>query len=54
MELKKCPFCGGKAVLRELDGISFIECTNCYATMPGADSEEATEDWNTRYKEDET
>lgn len=54
MELKKCPFCGGEAILEELEEMSFIECKNCYVSMPGTDSEEAIESWNTRYKEDET
>lgn len=48
MELKPCPFCGGKAAIKQTsvqvmetnrDSTSFdfrIECLNCNATAPGA------------------
>ena len=48
MDLKPCPFCGGKAAIKQSgievmetnrDSVSFdfsIRCVNCYATAPGA------------------
>lgn len=48
MELKRCPFCGGKAVIQQTgveimetnrDSVRFdfrIVCVNCKATAPGA------------------
>ena len=48
MELKDCPFCGGKAIFKQLrvqimetnrDSVRFdfsIVCVNCNATAPGA------------------
>lgn len=48
MELKPCPFCGGKAIIKQTyvsvmetnrDSVSFdieIRCVKCNATAPGA------------------
>ena len=59
-ELKQCPFCGGKAVLREeveqYDLTLRITCESCFATTPKVfvdnDKEKATNKitkiWNRR------
>lgn len=57
IELKPCPFCGGKAFLAEYD-YKFdtgyvptygVECTGCNAAIYDCDTEEeAAEAWNRR------
>jgi hypothetical protein len=31
--LKRCPFCGGKAKLRETTNFEWVECSGCYVEM---------------------
>lgn len=55
-ELKKCPFCGGDAEIRELNGeLKYYVCCanvdNCYvnpSTFYYARPEEAVKAWNRR------
>ena len=60
-KLKRCPFCGGKAVIEVIEphrhiickmpvykGGAFIECTECGCTISGETETEATEKWNRR------
>lgn len=53
-ELKKCPFCGGKAkIYKSFDYVSKyrVECTKCEMCSPIYNkSEEAIEVWNRRVK----
>lgn len=59
MELKPCPFCGGKASLYKENGEVWIECENCHcgtAFVNGASSIEVKmsaviKDWNRRVGE---
>ena len=58
MELKPCPFCGGKAVCYQESGRWLVECaiTNACDIHPEADAEtkeEATKKWNRRANEEE-
>lgn len=48
-EVKPCPFCGGKAVVRILQRSRYVECKSCYA-LSGcyADIDKAIEVWNRR------
>lgn len=51
--LKKCPFCGGEAMLRSWtheDGIYYtVECPKCYVDMGEYETiEEITKAWNRR------
>lgn len=54
IELKPCPFCGGKAVIKYgSEGYcSWIFCEDCYATsaacFPPESVEKAIEAWNRR------
>ena len=52
IELKPCPFCGGKAEVREYIAITdyvFVICRNCGACVgPYGIEEKATENWNRR------
>ncbi len=51
IELKPCPFCGGKNVCltEHAAVIVFVQCDDCCATFPHFDSkEEAIEAWNRR------
>lgn len=53
--LKPCPFCGGKAIIRNEDYAIFVECTKCYARS-GQEldcncKEELIERWNKRVGE---
>ena len=55
-ELKPCPFCGCKDVLRwhvgHYDKPWIVECVGCLADGPHADTEkEAIELWNRRVSE---
>lgn len=48
IELKPCPFCGGKGEIQGLYG-AFVSCIDCYIEGPyKAFEEEAIEAWNTR------
>ena len=50
VELKPCPFCGGKA---EYEGL-YVYCTKCYVRMPNEpDEAEAITAWNTRHSDRE-
>ena len=62
MELKKCRFCGGEALMYEIpahkhvlvnmpgyEGGVFIECTQCSAGISAYSIEEAEAAWNRRY-----
>lgn len=60
MELKDCPFCGGKAMLNnEKNRIySFVKCQNCGAESGIVEvsaeycaDEKAVEAWNRRFEE---
>lgn len=50
MELKPCPFCGGKADIGEqYDGLYFVICTACLSSSPSSKSKELVErHWNRR------
>ena len=61
-ELKKCPFCGGEAIIHTVEanthvfakqmtdygGGTFIECRKCTCALSGETEEEAIEAWNRR------
>lgn len=55
IELKPCPFCGGKPIATETHpGRGFICCSECGATVHEYDSETPdvlTAAWNTRHVE---
>ena len=58
VELKKCPFCGGKAELKLMHGFrreviaAFVYCTECGASMLSyALVRTAIEAWNRRVEE---
>lgn len=59
--LKRCPFCGGEALLKvvpphkhkiaifpDYEGGAFIECTKCTCAISGDTEEEAVNAWNAR------
>ena len=53
VELKKCPFCGGKAHLEDMGYPHHVYCTRCGAKVTGIGYSEdgendAIEKWNTR------
>lgn len=62
VELKPCPFCGGKAIINEIpphthglakfmpdcSGEVFIECTNCTCGISANSKNEAITAWNRR------
>lgn len=60
IELKPCPFCGGKAEIYQENGTVSIGCSQCQcgtAYMSGASTTEkkieiATRDWNRRADND--
>jgi hypothetical protein len=45
MELKPCPFCGGKNVCERADD-GYVSCADCHAYGP--DAQNAIKGWNTR------
>ena len=49
-ELKPCPFCGGKAMIWESEGIGywFIKCRKCIVQMVNEDKKILVSAWNTR------
>ena len=48
-KLKPCPFCGGRAELREDHDNSWVICPNCQISLEGfEDSDDAVAAWNTR------
>lgn len=47
-ELKSCPFCGGKAILREQQGISEVWCEKCGVSSGLRPYDNAIKRWNTR------
>lgn len=56
--LKKCPFCGGEAILRSwahVDGNYYtVECPKCYVDMGEYETiEEVTKAWNRRVKDED-
>lgn len=45
----RCPFCGGKPLLREAVGESWVVCQSCQAsTVMRTNKESAISAWNTR------
>lgn len=51
IELKPCPFCGGKAMLHSKDspiGMSYIDCLECGVQIGGGNDAEALKLWNSR------
>lgn len=56
-ELKRCPFCGGKAqrvedLIRRFEFPFFVRCADCEAqTKSYARMEDAVKAWNTRESE---
>ena len=52
--LKRCPFCGGKAKCIEYYGLYHVVCCDCYTTGRDCQSiETACKAWNSRPIEDE-
>lgn len=56
-DLRRCPFCGGEAILRSWtheDGIYYtVECPKCYVDMGEYETvEEITKAWNRRVKDE--
>ena len=48
-EFKKCPFCGGEAILKDYTAGSWFRCKKCrMETRLCCTTEEAIEAWNTR------
>ena len=54
IDLKPCPFCGGKARLKSSHGFNNVSCGNCGAEYPVSfdTRKEAAAAWNTRPVED--
>lgn len=53
IELKPCPFCGGKAKLHSKGtpfGGSYIDCLECGVQMGGGNDAEALKQWNNRHE----
>ena len=48
INLKQCPFCGGKAEFKEYETGIYVECTECsgQTLRRGASFEQAAADWN--------
>lgn len=54
-ELKPCPFCGGKAELKQFCGWWGAQCCNgCCFARSAKTQEEAIENWNRRCTDDRT
>lgn len=53
-KLKPCPFCGGKAHLRDESSIYRIRCERCDAKIARYTSWDAVRDWNLRLDVDES
>ena len=52
-ELKPCPFCGGKAMLKGSEFCWWIECSGCeFGTPAFLKKEEVIEAWNRRTNDD--
>lgn len=52
-EIKRCPFCGGNAVIQGIT-VVWVKCLECGAETTGfRDEEEAIDAWNRRAGEDE-
>ena len=51
-KLKPCPFCGGKAHLRDGSSIYRVRCERCDATIARYTSWDAVRDWNLRLESD--
>lgn len=48
-EIKRCPFCGGEAELKENELWYWVQCKNCHTTSRGSSYEsKVTECWNRR------
>lgn len=53
-ELKRCPFCGGKASMNLNGNFYWIACLKCLAEVEGSYSKiESIERWNRRVSDDE-
>ncbi len=62
IKLETCPFCGGEAILYEIEphshrlgdivipfeGEFFVECTSCACGLSGATKDDAVKVWNRR------
>lgn len=49
IELKPCPFCGGKAEVKNIRGICFVTCKRCAADCRICNTEkDAADAWNRR------
>lgn len=49
IELKPCPFCGGKARIFEMRTMSWVKCANCGCETALLDTiKEAVATWNRR------
>lgn len=53
IELKPCPFCGGKSVMVKqkseiMSSLYSVCCGFCYCTTPWETEEKAAYDWNRR------
>ena len=47
-KLKPCPFCGGEAKLRTVNGFREIRCNDCYAYINRLKREAVINAWNRR------
>lgn len=53
IELKPCPFCGGKAIMVKhkneiVDNLYSVCCGVCYCATPWGTEKQAAHDWNRR------
>ena len=53
-ELKPCPFCGGNAILAEINGTDdyYVVCEVCCACTDFYPKEKAIKAWNSRVEDD--